>query len=103
MIKIKTQLVKLIMISFFLITNITSFYGQCWQKVETGLYQTIAIKSDGTLWSWGRSKLGGGQIPNNCGNLGLGISISNQCYPKQIGTDTDWLEISSDNYYCLAI
>ena len=48
-----------------------------------GSYQTFAIKTDGTLWSWGR---------NNEGNLGLGNTV-NRSSPVQIGSLTTWLRL----------
>lgn len=41
---------------------------------------TYAIKTDGTLWSWGR---------NIYGNLGLG-DYTHRNSPNQIGSDTTW-------------
>ena len=49
-----------------------------------GSNQTIATKTDGTLWSWGR---------NNLGQLGLGNTTSYSS-PKQIGALTTWSLIS---------
>ena len=47
-----------------------------------------AIKTDGTLWTWGY---------NNKGQLGLGDTISRSS-PVQVGTDTDWAEISMGSF-----
>jgi alpha-tubulin suppressor-like RCC1 family protein len=74
-----------------------------WSKVSSGREHTVAIKSDGTLWSWGR---------NNLGQLGLGDSggtepgqhdIANRSTPTQIGTDTDWVLVSSGFWHSIAI
>lgn len=45
---------------------------------------TVAIKTDGTLWSWGS---------NNVAQLGNG-GLTDHYTPVQIGTDTDWSDIS---------
>jgi alpha-tubulin suppressor-like RCC1 family protein len=50
----------------------------------TGKSSQYAIKTDGTLWSWGRNF-----------NGQLGINVRNSSYyrissPIQVGTDTDW-------------
>jgi alpha-tubulin suppressor-like RCC1 family protein len=54
---------------------------------------TLAIKTNGTLWSWGL---------NDFGQLGLGNTI-NYSSPKQIGALTGWLKVSCGNYTGFAI
>jgi len=56
--------------------------GTTWSKVAAGRDHTVAIKTDGTLWSWGK---------NDEGNLGLNNgSVSGISSPTQIGSDTIW-------------
>lgn len=52
---------------------------------------TFGIKSDGSLWSWGRDD---GQ-----GKLGLGISNANfaRSSPTQIGSSTNWTRLASSS------
>jgi len=50
---------------------------------HSGIYWTNAIKTDGTLWSWGQ---------NNYGNLGLGTT-TNYSSPKQVGGLTTWTKV----------
>ncbi len=64
-----------------------------WAYISGGYYHTIAIKSDGTLWAWGR---------NNYGQLGDGTTV-NKSSPIQIGTDTNWVSISCGQDYTIAI
>jgi alpha-tubulin suppressor-like RCC1 family protein len=54
----------------------------------------FAIKTDGTLWSWGRN--------DNGGSLGLG-NLTNYSSPKQIGALTNWSKISAGNFYTVAL
>lgn len=61
--------------------------AQCWAKVAAGYEHTLGIKTDGTLWAWGR---------NNFGQLGIGNTIDKNT-PTQVGTDTDWLEIDASS------
>jgi alpha-tubulin suppressor-like RCC1 family protein/rRNA maturation protein Nop10 len=64
-----------------------------WQKVSLGYYHALAIRSDGTLWSWGE---------NTYGQLGLGDNI-NRTSPVQIGTDNNWVNISTGDEFNMAI
>ena len=49
-------------------------------SISAGNYHSLAIKSDGTLWSWGEG---------NQGPLGLG-NTTYYSSPKQVGTATTW-------------
>ena len=75
---------------FFLISQIS--FSQCWIKVEIGDNHTLAIKSDGTLWTWGI---------NNYGQLGNGNN-TNQNIPIQVGNATDWQSVSCGNSFTIA-
>lgn len=65
----------------------TITYGTNWSKISTGASIKLALKKDGTLWSWGA---------NNYGELGdntLGIPKSS---PVQvIGASTSWSDVAS--------
>jgi alpha-tubulin suppressor-like RCC1 family protein len=54
---------------------------------------SLAIKTDGTLWSWGR---------NHLGYLGLG-NTTDRSSPVQVGALTNWLTVSSAYYSAYAI
>lgn len=51
-----------------------------WQSVAAGSQYSVAVKSDGTLWGWGK---------NSSGQLGDGTTTTITS-PMQIGTATDW-------------
>lgn len=53
-----------------------------WAKIIGRQFSTLAIKTDGTLWAWGK---------NDLGQLGLGDLID-RSVPTQVGSDT-WLDI----------
>ena len=55
-----------------------------WSKVDAGEYYTMAIKTDGTLWSWGY---------NDQGSLGDNTTFSKSS-PIQIGASTRWHSVS---------
>jgi len=63
--------------------------GTNWLQVAGGYDMTLALKDDGTMWSWGR---------DDSGDLGLN-NATNRSSPCQIGTDTDWVSISASNWY----
>lgn len=66
-----------------------------WSKVSGGQNHTLAVKTDGTLWSWGR---------NNSGQLGQNIAYTiNRSSPVQIGALTTWLFVGAGNYHSFAI
>ena len=65
-----------------------------WLMVERSIYSTFAIKTDGTLWSWGhnyRAQLGYGPPSFTFGSLSNNVSS-----PTQIGTDNKWVSVKSD-------
>lgn len=64
-----------------------------WATVSTGTSHTVSIKTDGTLWAWGR---------NSEGQLGDGTTV-NKSSPVQIGTLTTWAYISSGDYSTYAV
>ena len=54
-------------------------YG--WSEVSGGSDSATAIRSDGTLWGWGRDQ---------SGQLGVGGGGANKSSPVQVGADTNW-------------
>ena len=67
--------------------------GTTWSYAIGGGYFSMAIKTDGTLWSWGQ---------NSSGQLGLGNTTSYSS-PKQIGALTNWLTVSAGTYFAIAV
>jgi len=53
----------------------------------------IAIKTDGTLWSWGN---------NSDGQLGIGNN-TNTFTPTQVGTDNKWAQVSASRLYAIGL
>jgi alpha-tubulin suppressor-like RCC1 family protein len=64
-----------------------------WKLVECGLSHTAAIKTDGTLWTWGFNKYG---------TLGLG-NVVNRSSPTQVGSLTNWKMVAVGGLNILAI
>jgi alpha-tubulin suppressor-like RCC1 family protein len=70
-------------------TPITTFAGgNNWRQVSTGSRYTSAIKTDGTLWTWGGG--GGGQL----GNATFAFEISTPITTFAGGTN--WKQVSSE-------
>jgi alpha-tubulin suppressor-like RCC1 family protein len=63
-----------------------------WMMVASGRYFGAALKTNGTLWTWGR---------NNFGQLGLD-NATNVSSPVQVGNDTDWLYVRCGRYHVAA-
>ena len=72
--------------------------GTNWKQVSGGYFHTVAIKKDGTLWSWGY---------NYSGQLGLGYYAAlnkGNSSPIQIsGGGTNWKQVSGGVYHTAAI
>jgi len=64
-----------------------------WSKVYSFTSFTMALKTDGTLWGWGRS---------SSGSLGDGSNI-NRSSPVQIGSLTDWSKLHVGPEQALAV
>ena len=65
-----------------------------WLTVSAGTIHSLAIKTNGTLWSWGNGQYG---------QLGNGVFNSATPNVTQVGTANDWLKISAGNRFSLAI
>jgi len=70
-----------------------------WLNVSCAAYATLAVKTDGTLWSWGMNSNGGF---GNLGTLGLGNNTSYNS-PKQVGSLTDWSSTANTYYASFGI
>ena len=77
-------------------TPITTFAGGTnWKQVSSGERHTSAIKTDGTLWTWG--------LGNN-GRLGNGTTSGNISTPvTTFAGGTNWKQVSSGGYHIVAI
>ena len=61
--------------------------------IATGEYHSLSLKSDGTLWSWGR---------NSEGQLGDG-TVTQRNSPLQIGAGNNWTSVSAGAYHTMAL
>ena len=77
-------------------TPVTTFAGgNDWKQVSCGYYHTAAIKTDGTLWTWGR---------NGYGCLGVNTSVTSILTPvTTFAGGTNWKQVSCGQNYTAAI
>ncbi|HEY0047562.1 MAG TPA: hypothetical protein VGB44_12710 [Flavobacterium sp.] len=68
-------------------------FAQCFTSVASGYNHSLAIKSDGTLWSWGQNQYG--QLAD--------MTNINKNSPVQIGTDDGWIYVAGGGSHSLAI
>jgi alpha-tubulin suppressor-like RCC1 family protein len=65
-----------------------------WSVISCGIYHSIGIKTDGTMWGWGADWNG---------QVGIGSVAGLEYYsPVQIGTDTDWVDVSCGDQTSIA-
>ena len=77
-------------------TPVTTFAGGTnWKQVSGGYSHTAAIKTDGTLWTWGRGSYG---------RLGNGVTTGNISTPvTTFAGGTNWKQVSSGGSHTAAI
>jgi hypothetical protein len=78
------------------LTPVTTFAGGTnWKQVSTGTAHTAAIKTDGTLWTWGY----GGQ-----GRLGNGATSGSIITPvTTFAGGTNWKQAAGGGEYIVAL
>jgi len=68
--------------------------GTNWCQVSGGPQHTAAVKTDGTLWTWGC---------NNAGQLGTNSTVSRSSPGTTAGGGTDWCQVSSGGSHTAAV
>lgn len=69
-------------------------YTSSWKQVAAGNNFTIAVKTDGTLWSWGS---------NSLAMLGQNDLGGDRSSPTQIGTLTNWKQVACGRVHAFAV
>jgi len=76
-------------------TPVTTFVGGTnWKQVSAGFYHTVAIKTDGTLWTWGR---------NDIGQLGTNNTTNRSTPVTTFAGGTNWKQVAGGGYHTAAI
>jgi alpha-tubulin suppressor-like RCC1 family protein len=65
-----------------------------WSQIVAGYDHTVSVKTDGTLWSWGRNSI--------YGALGLG-DLTHRSSPTQVGTASNWSQVAGIGQYKAAL
>jgi alpha-tubulin suppressor-like RCC1 family protein len=77
------------------LTPVTTFAGGTnWKQVAGGYRYTSAIKTDGTLWTWGR---------NNVGQLGINNTTDRSTPVTTFAGGTNWKQVASGGAHTAAI
>ena len=64
-----------------------------WNQISAGLYHTLAIRNDYTLWAWGQ---------NTYGQVG-DITTFTRSSPVQVGIGSSWINISAGGTHTVAL
>ncbi len=81
------------LIVLILLTSSYYINAQCWSDLSVGRSHVLALKSDGSIWTWGE---------NRYGQLGIGNTVDHN-KPVQVGSDKDWKSIETGSDNCFAI
>ena len=72
----------------------TAGSGTTWKQVCTALNHTTAVKTDGTLWTWGN---------NANGKLGINNTTSQRSPVTTAGGGTTWKQVSAGDQHTVAV
>ena len=76
-------------------TPVTTFAGGTnWKQVSAGRFHCAAIKTDGTLWTWGLGTYG---------QLGNTDSTNRSTPVTTFAGGTNWKQVSAGDNYCIAV
>jgi len=68
--------------------------GSNWKQVASGFYYTTAIKTDGTLWTWGN---------NTYGQLGDNTRTAKSSPVQTVAAGTNWKQVAGGQQHTAAI
>jgi alpha-tubulin suppressor-like RCC1 family protein len=76
-------------------TPVTTLLGGTnWKSIACGTFRTIALKTDGTLWTWGR---------NDYGQLGVNDLTTRDTPVTTLLGGTNWKSIACGYYHTIAL
>jgi alpha-tubulin suppressor-like RCC1 family protein len=65
-----------------------------WCQVSAGCFHTSALKTDGSLWTWGNGA---------CGRLGDNTTTARSSPVREITSSTNWCQVSAGGYHTSAL
>ena len=65
-----------------------------WCQVSAGGFHTAAVRTNGTIWSWG---------VNQCGRLGDNTTVNKSSPVSVVGGFTDWCQVSAAAHHTAAV
>jgi alpha-tubulin suppressor-like RCC1 family protein len=81
-------------------TPVTTFAGgNNWKQVSCGDFHTAAVKTDGTLWTWGSNNTFG----FSTGQLGVNDLVDRSTPVTTFAGGTNWKSVSCGSYHTAAI
>jgi len=82
-------------------TPVTTFAGgNNWKQVSSGGYHTAVIKTDGTLWTWGKNT---DALNNGSGQLGNASTTNTSTPVTTFAGGTNWKQVTSGQLHTAAI
>lgn len=72
--------------------QVGAFYD--WRQISAGYQHAVGIRSDGSLWAWGY---------NTYGQLGLPSTVTPRRTPEQVGTLTNWKQVSTYEDFTMSV
>jgi len=72
----------------------TVTFGTNWKSVASGRFHTAAIKTDGTLWMWGR---------NSNGRLGDNTATNRSSPVQTVAFGTNWKQVACGHFHTTSV
>jgi alpha-tubulin suppressor-like RCC1 family protein len=66
---------------------------QDWTVITLDTFHACGVRTDGSLYCWGR---------NDEGQLGLGDNMA-RLTPTRVGTDSDWVSVAAGRFHTCAL
>ena len=77
------------------VISLTAFSGRQVSSIAAGDSHSLALRTNGTLWAWGK---------NRSGQLGIGLFSSvGRTVPTQVGITNDWIAVAAGMDHTLAL